>query len=375
MEHLKPTWRCAGGSAPTRPGRTSGRWLPALLGLAAAALMAGGIGAAEAHYSGTFYHNVDVTVLEYERVPYDAFDLVLMGLVIENYESVDLRDPRLFLGGTREYAEGASADPNVKSYSHVGSAEVKRQGGDALPQDCSSVDMWDTIPANGLGQTSACFMVGKAFEPDGLMVAAFDKRYHSETYSNDRCGPRTLSHDPHTCRALRQVVPFNDGSVFCFEHNLEYCNADNVQFIGGTAVPAPAPEPPQQEESAPAALVYGIYNNGTGTLTLVFDRPVVAHDPDRISLIHDIAAYIEDGTAPGLGAAELSTVDNKRQSTILAFALAGEIRAQVSESLEAHGDLALLVRSGAVYSADGFADVTAHLEDGSILVGDLTVVR
>ena len=106
---------------------------------------------------------------------------------------------------------------------------------------------------------------------------------------------------------------------------------------------------------------------------MVFDRPVVAQNPGRIGLIHDIAAYIDDGTAPGLGDAELSTVDNKRQSAVLAFALSEDMRLDVVESLRTHGDLALLIRSGAVYSADGFADVTAHA--GAILVDGLMVVR
>lgn len=99
----------------------------------------------------------------------------------------------------------------------------------------------------------------------------------------------------------------------------------------------------------------------------------MAQNPGRIGLIHDIAAYIDDGTAPGLGGAELSTVDNKRQSAVLAFALSEDMRLDVAESLRTYGDLALLIRSGAIYSADGFADVTAHA--GAILVEDLVVVR
>lgn len=338
----------------------------ALLGLAAAC----GITAAEAHYEGTEYYNIDVTVVEYERVSYDTFDLVRMKIVIENYEDFDLQYPEIFLGGTRGYAGDAAADPDTeKSYLHVGSADVKELGGDVSSQDCASVDMWNTIPANGLGETSACFMVGKAFEPDGLMVATFDYTDHNVNVEIRWCFG---SGDSHSCLTKIQVVPFSDGSVFCFEHNPEYCNAGNVQPVSDGYEYRPATEP---ERPVHAALLYTIYNNGTGTLTLVFDRLVVAHDPDRISLIHDIATYIEDGAAPGLSGAELSTVDNKRQSQILAFALGDELRQEVAASLRTHGDLALVIDSRAIYAADGFVDVAAYHENGAILVTDVVVVR
>lgn len=48
------------------------------------------------------------------------------------------------------------------------------------------------------------------------------------------------------------------------------------------------------------------------------------------------------------------------------------MRLDVTESLRMYGDLALLIRLGAIYSADGFADVTAHTS--AILVEDLVVV-
>ncbi len=115
-----------------------------------------------------------------------------------------------------------------------------------------------------------------------------------------------------------------------------------------------------------------MYNNHTGTLTLVFDSMVVARSPDRILLIHDINAYIDDRDAPSLGDSELHTVDGKRQSAVLSFALDDALRMAVTESLQTHGDLALLIDARSIYLADSLADVT----DGSpVLVADIIVLR
>lgn len=193
--------------------------------------------------------------------------------------------------------------------------------------------------------------------------------YHDGGYVSlldpSRCGH--IDHS-HPCSGHTQVIPFHGDSSYCALHG-SYCDANNVQDVGAMPKPRPEPEPP-----APTAPLYTLYNN-TGTLTLVFDRLVVAQNPDRIGLIHDIEAYIDGGTASDLGGAELSTVDNKRQSRILAFALADDLRLEVAESLRTHGDLALVTQSGAVYSAEDFADITGQADAGAILVGDLTVIR
>ncbi len=164
-------------------------------------------------------------------------------------------------------------------------------------------------------------------------------------------------------------MPFHKESVYCFVDNPSHCNANNVQRIDSTAAPEPEPPTPKFE---PATLLYTIYHNKTGVLTLVFDDLVVAHNPGRVHLIHDIDAFIEDEEPPGLDGAELNTVDNKRQSMVLAFTLPDAMRLQVTESLRTHGDLVLLIDTRAVYAAEGFVDIT----DGSpVLVPDIIVVR
>ena len=78
------------------------------------------------------------------------------------------------------------------------------------------------------------------------------------------------------------------------------------------------------------------------------------------------------GEVNALNEAERYTVDNKRQSAVLAFAPPDIMRLEVAESLRTHGDLALLIDTRAAYAAEGFVDIT----DGSpVLVPDIIVVR
>lgn len=362
--------------------------MPVLLGLAVAALAAGVPVAAEAHYEDSHqYLEVDMTVLDYEVSEYDEFNLVRVELQIDNQEEFDIWDARFYLGGTSDADDPFSAGSEFNSTSGAAIRDIHDT--DASDSDCA--ESLPNLVAGTSGRISTCYVVGKTFEPDGLRLFQINTDsnspssrqpydpYHAE--SSGASDPITCLqfsapfHTYHTCSGRTHVIPFHDDSSYCALYG-SYCDVKNVQDIGAIPKPAPKPEPvPEPEPPASTALLYAIYNNNTGTLTLVFDRPVVAQNPDRIGLIHDIEAYIDDGAAPGLGDAELSTVDNKRQSTILAFALAEDLRQEVAESLRTHGDLALVIWSGAVYSADGFADVTEHTDAGAIIVGDLTVVR
>ena len=108
---------------------------------------------------------------------------------------------------------------------------------------------------------------------------------------------------------------------------------------------------------------------------LIFDRTVVINNPVRVSLLQDISTHRENGAISSLEDAKISTVDNEHQSTILAFELPSELRQQMAESLRTHSDWGLLIDSGAIFTAEGCTDVTAHLDTGSILVTDLTIVR
>ena len=283
------------------------------------------------------YFNIVVEIQEYEVVEYNDFNLVRMKLLVENLDTVNIHPTNfgLTLGG----------DINVE-YNHVAYADVRGKGGDVSVNDCAAKGRtW--IDSGETAEITSCFMIGKSFEPDGLRIWVTHKA---------------------------QVIPFHEESTYCFVQWSGNCNANNIQNVDGTPEPSPAPVSEPEPEPEPATLVYALYNNHTGTLTLVFDQLVVAHNPDRVSLIHDIEAFIENGEAPGLGNAELYTVDNKRQSAVLAFKLPDVMRLEVMESLQTHGDLALMIDTRAIYAAEGFVDITRP-DSSPMLVLDIKVLR
>ncbi|MCE2508842.1 MAG: hypothetical protein J4G04_06050 [Nitrosopumilaceae archaeon] len=321
---------------------------------AAAALMAlGGALLAEAHNGGISYYNITVNIQEYYVVEYDSFDLVRMKVWIENLD-VQLDTPHFCLGSNSSWS------------CHATYADVRGRGGDVSVDDCVSKNKFDTINTGDTGETDICFMIGKQFEPDALSVYEGINDSHINT-SNGSCGSTRANHLSHTCGS-KQVIPFHDESVTCFVNEPDFCNQNNIQPIDGSFTPQPGPE------REPPTLLYTLYNNGTGTLTLVFSDLVVASDPDRIGLIHDIDAFIKDGEAPGLGEAELNTVDNKQQSAILAFTLPDMMRLDVAELLRTHGDLALYIDTRAIYAAEGFVDITSP-DNSPILEPNIIVVR
>ena len=352
---------------------------PVLLSLAAVVVAVGGLAEAGAHYENSHqYLEVDMDILDYEVREYDEFNVIRVELEIDNQEEFDIWRAQFFLGGVSDADDPFST---ASEFQWDSSASIRGVGVDASDSDCA--ESLPNLTSGSSGRISTCYVVGKTFEPDGLRL------FQTNTYHNDINTPppydpyhsgvrviggvdptlcfATNDQNAHTCSGRTQVVPFHADSSYCALYG-SYCNSSAIQDVGSLPKINPKPEP-----LAHATLLYTLYNNNTGTLTMVFDRPVVAQNPGRIGLIHDIAAYIDDGTAPGLGDAELSTVDNKRQSAVLAFALSEDMRLDVAESLRTYGDLALLIRSGAVYSADGFEDVTAHT--GAILVDDLVIVR
>ncbi len=302
--------------------------MPVLLGLAVAALAAGVPVAAEAHYEDSHqYLKVDMTVLEYEVREYDVreygeFNLVRVELQIDNQEEFDIWDARFYLGGLSDADDPFSAGSEFGS---ISGAAIR----DIYDTDASDSDCAESLPnllAGTSGRISTCYVVGKTFEPDGLRL--FQSNTHdahpesrqpydphhllyvssddpmiceSEIIFGEYIPQKTDNHDEHICSGRTQVIPFHSDSSYCALYG-SYCDTKNVQDIGAIPKPAPKPEPvPEPEPPASTALLYALYNNNTGTLTLVFDRPVVAQNPDRIGLIHDIEAYIDDGAAPGPG--------------------------------------------------------------------------
>ena len=288
------------------------------------------------------YLNAVVDILEYEVDEYTDFNILRMKLSIENLASRTMTDADIFVGGdiTTRYGED--------SYE-----EVRGRGGVVSVDDCASDGRFSNIPSGATGETTVCIMLSKTFEPDALQI-----------FGDVASGGGWPT----------QVIPFHAESTYCFVNWHDHCNANNIQRVDGTPEPPPPPEPEPEPEPEPATLLYTIYNNHTGTLMLVFNQLVVAHNPDRILLIHDIDAFIEDGTAPGLADAELNTADGKRQSAMLAFTLSGTMRLEVMQAIQTHGDLALWIDTRAIYAADGFVDITTR-DNSPILVPDIIVVR
>ena len=335
----------------------------AVAAVGAAALVLGGAVLADAH-NAMGYYNIVVDIQEYEVTEYTDFDLVRMKVSIENLD-VPMSNPLFQLGSDALW------------HPHVEYADVRGKGGDVSVNDCTSKGRFNTIDRGGTGTTNICFMIGKQMEPEALHISISMTGVQSAahpTTSSSLCDTHDVSHGNHPCNdTVVQVIPFHAESVACFVNMADFCNQNNIQRIDGTPEPPPpSPEPEPMPEPEHTTLLHTMYNNHTGTLTLVFDQLVVAHNPGRIHFIHDINAFIEDGEAPDLGNAELHTVDNKRQSAILAFTLPDLLRLQVIESLSSHGDLALMIDTRAVYAAEGFVDIT----DGSqVLVPNILVVQ
>lgn len=307
-------------------------------------------GTAEAHDGGYLHVVVDVT--DYQRTPYVGHDLIQVDLTVENVWFFNMTRMGFVLGdGDSIYGES--------SY-----GVVRARGGDLQEGDCPNDTLWSSLKlAPGeTGRTQLCFMVDPSFEPDGILV--FDWSTHAQM-SGDGQGiyffcEHQVTHDAppdefgHLCPA--QVIPFDDESGYCGKYP-DICNVNNVQRIDG------GPEP--------VSLVHALYLNSTGTLMMVFDGPVVASNPSRIGLVHDLDAFFENGTAADLGDAELRTLDGQRRSTVLAFGLPDELR----QAVVSPDDLVLVVNPRAIYASEGFADFTRSNGYDPVLVSDVAVVR
>ena len=317
---------------------------------------------AEARHS--IYANIVVDVTEYKVTPYAGFDLIRMKLAIENLAGHPMHDGDA--GDGRSESVWFVLGGAYANYGDVSYSDVRGKGGDVSVEDCTAADRWAKISTGSTGETNLCFMVDKGFEPDALRVS-FNDYYYSLT------GLIPAGPSYHT---YHQVIPAHSESAYCFVSWSTYCNADNIQPLIGALAPSPAPEPDPEPPAPPthATLLHTIYQNHTGTLVMIFDHPVVASNPDRIYLIYDIDAYIENSTAMNLDDSELYTVDNKWQSAVLVFELNDALRMAVTESLREVDYLGLLIDTRGIYTAEDFTDITKR--DGSqILVPDVVVVR
>ena len=142
-----------------------------------------------------------------------------------------------------------------------------------------------------------------------------------------------------------------------------------------TTITGPAIVDPDVPSTAEVALLYALYNNNTGTLTLIFDQPVIVRDPSSITLIPDTSTFLDDYTSINLNDVKIDTLGNKDQSYILAFTLPNTQRLFVSELLSPHSSMILVINQSAIYTAKNSVDITKANDNSPLFVTNIVVVR
>ena len=142
-----------------------------------------------------------------------------------------------------------------------------------------------------------------------------------------------------------------------------------------TTITGPVIVDPDVSSLAEVALLYTLYNNNTGTLTLIFDQPVVVRDPSSIALIPDTGTFLDDYTSINLNDVKIDTLGNKDQSYVLAFTLATTQRLLVSESLSPHSSMILVINQSAIYTAKDSVDITKTNDNSPLFITTIVVVR
>ena len=131
---------------------------------------------------------------------------------------------------------------------------------------------------------------------------------------------------------------------------------------------------PDASSPAEAALLYALYNTNVGTLTLVFDQPMVVHDPASIVLIPDTRTFLADYTSINLNDAKIETLSNKSKSYVLAFTLSDTQRLLVFESLSPYSSMILVINQSAIYTAKDSIDITKTNGSLPLFITNIVVV-
>ncbi|MCE2509241.1 MAG: hypothetical protein J4G04_08130 [Nitrosopumilaceae archaeon] len=290
--------------------------------------------------------DVAIDITGYERVSHSGNDFVQFTISITNHEFTTLtndnRDgtarsgeinvslnalsethPHTRTTPACDAVQGHCAWSNGEylAYHDMTREQAESRGVAVSEDDCTAWDGW-SIRRGETAEARFCYWVDSGFEPEAIQF------YRT---SADRA----------------QTIPFLDyGS----------CHLPYMQCNEAALTPLPeeytrtvlSPDPP---------LTHAIYDTTTAKLLLVFSEPVIVIEADNISLIHDMAAYNENGTAAALGSVEVHTVDGQSRSPILAFSVDNSTHANMLEAIDSGAGIRLAVGANAIYAADGFADI------------------
>ena len=130
-----------------------------------------------------------------------------------------------------------------------------------------------------------------------------------------------------------------------------------------------------EASSLEVALLYALYNNNVGTLTLIFDHPVIVRDPSSIALIPDTGTFLDEHASINLNDVKIDTLGNKDQSHALAFTLPNTQRLSVSELLSPHSSMILVINQSAIYTAKDLVDITKTNDNSPLFITNIVVVR
>ena len=118
------------------------------------------------------------------------------------------------------------------------------------------------------------------------------------------------------------------------------------------------------------------YNADTGTLTLVFGKPVSLSDRWSLSLVDDVHIYLETRTGNKIEKGRTFTVDGEPNSRILELAVPDDVRLRILDTVEnnCNAHVILTIPPNAVYFTSPLLDITA-LSDGRTLHADIDILR
>ena len=297
------------------------------------------------------YLDVTADITGYERTNHGSRDFVQVTTSITNHEFVTLTNDDQngvpvygelhvslnAIGDTYHYVDTSPScdatrghcvwsNGDYVAYNDMTRSQAQSRGVDVSEEDCTAWDRW-SIPRGETREIRFCYWVDRNFEPESLQL-----------------------YQPGADRI--QTIPFlHHGS--CYLPYMQ-CNEAALTLLPEGYTP----------ESPAFPLTHAIYDSSSARLMLVFSEPVVIRGQGGMELIHDVGAYIENGTAATLADPEPHTVDGRSGSSILAFDIGNNTHAGILES----DDVRLAIDSGAIFASDGFADITAHEDDVPVII-------
>ena len=361
-----------------------------------ALISTGGPGLADAHISdnaGPLYHDVFLEMTDYERVSYGDFDIIQIGLKIDNNEPFPLIYPTFLLGGVHNGTDDSDL-AEKKDYGISSYGDIVNKGGESSKSYCTVAgDTQNIIRADSSGTVWLCFDVDDSFLPDGLLVSGDIGHTDMDGMCYTSSG-RLINYDfRHSYTnwpvCAIQVVPLNEDSTYCNYQYSRYCNDTNLQNITKWTEPDHEPEPVSNKtdvepddtndakvtyEPDTASLQYAIYSNGT--LVLIFDQPVTVNNQDRIGIITDWNIYQRHGDYSDIGNANLSRMDTTPpHDEVLVFSLSNSTHELVTDYVNEYNHVDVVIDVGAIHVGEGDTDITKYNNDEPVLFYDAIIIE